>query len=294
MAPVPAETPTVTSYCNYLYDIASLIPQLQGAMASAKTLYTKYEQVLAYDEKMRQLATAYMPTFLSANSPVPSTLPVYVPWARRSLAIYAAHKIITIHRKFLGISFFNSAFTFTRRTCIAASKTILKEAQTATDKNGPLIWTDQAFVVAAGIVLSLDAFHRKSDEPEYAEHRNLTEEAIEYPHKFNLSMIASSGIKLLSFLVNEMDMSQDNGLTAGSRKRPCLENVEEHRLVKRPRVFNISSFMHSISAGPAATPRVDVTAESNADIAWDFFAGMFPPQTGFGDHLFDSFFRFEA
>jgi hypothetical protein len=93
MRVLPYTTPTITSYCNYLYDIAHLIPQLQDAMATSNTLYTKYEQVLKYDEKMRALATAYMPTFLSTNAPVASTWPVYVPWARRSLAICLAHKM---------------------------------------------------------------------------------------------------------------------------------------------------------------------------------------------------------
>lgn len=85
----PLSTPTQASYCNFLYDIAALMPQLQDAMAGCNTLFTKYEQVLKYDEKMRNLATASMPTFLSNNAPVSAEWPSYVNWARRSLTICA-------------------------------------------------------------------------------------------------------------------------------------------------------------------------------------------------------------
>ena len=197
MIPKPLSIPTQASYCNYRYDIAALMPQLLDAMASCNTLFTKYEQVLQYDEKMRKLATACMPTFLSTNAPVANNWPVYVGWARRSLTICASHKIIMIHRKFLGLSFTNSAFSFTRRTCIAASKTILKEALSANDEQGPVLWIEQAFSVAAGIILSLDLFHRSATEKEFGEHSGLVEDAIEYLKRFEGSKIASRGVQLL-------------------------------------------------------------------------------------------------
>jgi hypothetical protein len=96
MVPLPLSTPTQASYCNYRYDIAALMPQLLDAMTGCNTLFTKYEQVLRYDEKMRKLATACMPTFLSNNAPVATGWPIYVGWARRSLAICASHKIIMV------------------------------------------------------------------------------------------------------------------------------------------------------------------------------------------------------
>lgn len=284
-------TPSITSYCNYLFDIASLIPQLQDAVANSHTLYTKYEQVLIHDDKMRKLATASMPTFLSSNAPVASSWPIYVPWARRSLAICAAHKIIMIHRKFLGMSFTNAAFAFTRRTCLAAARTILKEAQAASDKSGPVLWIDQAFTVAAGIILCLDAFHRASDEPEYQEHKTLVKEAVGYLANFTLSVIASRGIKLLSFLLEELNISERE-TSLGTLKRPHGDISGSARATKRAKVFNLSTFMKSISVDSVETP-VPEDTETASELAWDAFADMFPPQTGFGgEHLFDSFFEF--
>ncbi|TLD36003.1 C6 zinc finger [Venturia nashicola] len=282
MQTVPNTTPTITSYCNYLYDIAHLITQLQDAMASSNTLYTKYEQVLKYDEKMRALATAYMPTFLSTNAPVASTWPTY----------------IMVHRKFLGLSFTNSAFVFTRRTCIAASKTILKEARAARDDYGPVLWIDQAFVVAAGIILSLDAFHRKPDEADFAEHQRLVSQAIDYLTQFPESKISIRGLQLLSFLTSELDAIAQTGTATsaqGSRKRQADGRPDsDRRPEKRARVFNLSAFMKAMDAGqnrlPVSTPQVNEVD----GIAWETFAEMFPPQTGFGgQHLFDEFSSFD-
>jgi hypothetical protein len=91
----PESTPTQASYCNYRYDIAALMPQLLDAMAGCNTMFTKYEQVLKFDDKMRKLATASMPTFLSSNAPVAAEWPTYVSWARRSLTICAGKFIPT-------------------------------------------------------------------------------------------------------------------------------------------------------------------------------------------------------
>src|ERR1700709_2445613 len=72
--------------------------------------------LLKHDRQLRNLATKHLPYYLQ-NVPVDTEWPCYVPWARRSLAISSAHKIIMIHRKFLGLSFVNPVFEFTRKTC---------------------------------------------------------------------------------------------------------------------------------------------------------------------------------
>lgn len=81
--------PTQASYCNFRYDIAALMPELLDAMAGCNTLYTKYEQVMKYDAKMRDLATSSIPIFLSKNGPVDAEWPRHISWARRSLTICA-------------------------------------------------------------------------------------------------------------------------------------------------------------------------------------------------------------
>ncbi|KAG9188456.1 hypothetical protein G6011_02379 [Alternaria panax] len=295
MIPQPLSKPTQASYCNYRYDIAALMPQLLDAMAGCNTLFTKYEQVLRYDEKMRKLATACMPTFLSNNAPVATGWPIYVGWARRSLAICASHKIIMIHRKFIGLSFTNSAFSFTRRTCIAASKTILKEALSGNDDQGPMLWIEQAFSVAAGIILSLDTFHRSTGEREFEEHKRLVADAIGYLRRFGDSKIASRGVQLLSSLQREL---QEGGcVNPKKRQRPTGYGDLTPSASKRARTFNVESFISNVSQDLQVTTPASSTPDiptSVGDASWNSFMNWLPPQTGFGGQsLFDDLLSFQ-
>jgi hypothetical protein len=56
-----------------------------------------------------------------------------------------------IHRKFLSMSFVNPMFEFTRRTCVAASRTVIKEQKEATRDGGPMLCIHQAFSVTASV-----------------------------------------------------------------------------------------------------------------------------------------------
>ena len=146
MAHIDETFPTYVSYGNYLNDIAKLMAEHHIAMADASTPYIRYEKVLLFDKKMRKLAKE-IPGYFSVTTPLHPSWPVFIPWARRSLTICFAHKIIMIHRAFISSSFTNPSFQMTRNTCIAAAKTILKEAKQEQDEDGPVIWIDQVRAV---------------------------------------------------------------------------------------------------------------------------------------------------
>ncbi|KAE8841296.1 hypothetical protein HRS9122_05422 [Pyrenophora teres f. teres] len=246
MIPQPLSTPTQASYCNYRYDIAALMPQLLDAMSGCNTLFTKYEQVLQYDEKMRKLATACLPTFLSINEPVARDWPIY-------------------------------------------------EALSSYDEQGPILWIEQAFSVAAGIILSLDSFHRSASENEYEEHTRLVADAIRYLKQFDNSKIASRGVELLSALQKELR----EGENIEVRKRPrTAEHSDAASSPKRTRLFNIDKFISNVSQNlqvttPATTPTSGDPAIV-ADTLWNSFASFLPPQTGFGGQsMFDELLSFQ-
>ena len=153
MRALPEDVPTDMTYNRVLYDVAILMPRLQDRLSMSNTLYTKYEQVMQSDTQMRAFVTKHIPYHLK-NVPIEEHWPCYVPWARRALTFSLSHKIIMIHRKFLGLSFTNPAFEFTRKTCVAASKTIAREQiRSARDTRDtcPLMWVYHAFSVAASV-----------------------------------------------------------------------------------------------------------------------------------------------
>ncbi|SPO07172.1 uncharacterized protein DNG_09866 [Cephalotrichum gorgonifer] len=249
VVPLPESVPTVTSYARFLSSIAAIMPPLQDGLISCNTPFTKYEQIIKYDKQLRSLATSGRPTFLS-NLPMEPGWPIYIPWARRALAISSSHKIIMIHRSFLSESFTKPAFAFTRRTCLAASKTIIKEYKCVVEEDGPVIWIHQAFSIAASIILILDILHREPGEREIAEHRQLIEDIVEILKKYRNSMIAVRGAKLLCALLEEIaNISND-----ASRKRR-LEDDADNRAQKRFRGFNVPVFVKSFCEGQRSSIR---------------------------------------
>jgi hypothetical protein len=123
-----------------------------------------------------------------------------------------------IHRKFLSMSFDNPAFAFTRRTCIAASKTILKEFRQALSSNGPVLWIYHAFSVAAAITLSLDMIYAKSQDASSAQHESMVAEAVQNLESAGNSKIAQRGASLLSDLL-KLIRSVKSGRTGTAQKR---------------------------------------------------------------------------
>ncbi|KIX09685.1 uncharacterized protein Z518_00766 [Rhinocladiella mackenziei CBS 650.93] len=316
MLPLPDDTPSMTSFPNFLCEIASLMPQMHDAIIGSNTLYTKYEQVLDYDAKMRTLATEGCPRFFSMREPMSPEWPAFIPWAKRSLTICFAHKIIMIHRAFLGRSFTEPAFDFTRRTCMAAAKTILKEARQAYDEEGPMLWIDQAFMVAAGITLALDIFHRQPNEPEYEEHRKLVDNTISMLGKFENSMIALRGIRLLSSLLAEQarltaDQTLENYRkrtheSMGSRGQPKRQKFNVPKFVES--FVGNDSFTHSLrTANRGVEPSLDLYEPTEAartpasqepmitsDLGYETFEQLFPPHTGISNNfLFEDLLNFD-
>lgn len=115
-----------------------------------------------------------------------------------------ANSVEMIHRKFLGMSVHDKCFAFTRRTCLAAAKTIIKEVKEEMSNDTPILWTFQAFIVAAATILSLDNFNRHRSARETSEHRRLVSETIDIlSASVQVSSNATRGTRLLSDLLAE-------------------------------------------------------------------------------------------
>jgi hypothetical protein len=203
MDPIDETCPTYISYTNYLFEIAKLMAKHHEAVLRSSTLLTKYEHTLDYDHRLRTLATKAMPGYFHVVEPIDPGWPDWIPWARRSLTVCFAHKMIMIHRAFLRKSFENAAFSATRSTCLAAAKTILKEAQTR-DVEGPTIWIDEAYCASAGVVLCLDILHRPPTDVLFQNHVDLVRECISRMHRCSWSTVAVRGARVLTALLDKI------------------------------------------------------------------------------------------
>lgn len=304
----PPEIPMGVSFSNFLYEIAKLLPQMHDSVLGANTLYTKYEKVLEWDANLRQLVTAQCPKFLNAMEPLEPQWPAWVPWARRSTSLCFYHKIIMIHRPFLGKSFTEPTFSFSRRACLSASKSILKEAKQAYDEEGPTLWIDQAFMVAAGITLALDIFHRKEGEPELEEHRRLVETTINMLGKYDDSMIGLRGCRLLASLLAEQAKLCANNQLENMRKH-AIEGVDQG--AEKRQKFDVPRFVEQFVGGASFTSGLKTNGQApppaqneatttsidpvdDGTYTYERFEQLFPPQAGISNNfLFEDLLNFD-
>lgn len=231
--------PTYVSYTNYLFQIAKLMAKHHEAMLRSSTLLTKYEHTIDYDHRLRTLASKAMPKYFDVGKPVDPAWPDWITWARRSLTVCFAHKMIMIHRHFLRKSFEVTTFSATRSTCLAAARTILKEAQTR-DMDGPTIWVDEAYCASAGAVLCLDLLHRSPTDSLFQNHADLVRECISRLHRYSWGSIAARGARVLEFILDKIETGKPLTIDAelsqvlqmvGSEQTPNTDGVDEACLV---------------------------------------------------------------
>lgn len=86
--------PAITTYGNFLFRVASLMPALQDRSSEARGIDAKYEHVLQFDKTMRELVISQLPPCLNSQTQVDPMWPHWVAVARRCLTITSAHKII--------------------------------------------------------------------------------------------------------------------------------------------------------------------------------------------------------
>ncbi|KAL3459753.1 hypothetical protein BJX64DRAFT_290922 [Aspergillus heterothallicus] len=250
MLRLPDDEPTSLGYHRVLYQVARLMPRLQDDLAQSNTPYTKYEHVLRYDTQMRTLAK-HVPPWLK-NTPLQCSWPRHVPWARHCLSISSAHKIIMIHRKFLWPSFTNPAFSFTRKTCIAASKTIIRECKLVAEEDGPILWIYHAFAVAASIILCLDLLFRSPAEAEHQGHRDLVGDTITILSGSGPSMIAKRGVRILR-LLSHAEQGRDSAEVLSHVEVPSLSPDDQRCAVDIRKL--VQAVCDQEAAGPV--PRED-------------------------------------
>lgn len=158
LAELPPNTPTISTYVRVLVELAALMPGLAdglGPMNKRKPRREQYEHILQVDQKMRAIVNSIPPFLLRSDRAKEAQIP-WLRIARRSLAITAAEKIIMIHRPFLFRSFQDPTYSHSRRTCVAAAMTILREHEAIVQEDDLSIWTHTAFAITAAVILCFE------------------------------------------------------------------------------------------------------------------------------------------
>lgn len=288
--------PTSSSYGRMVAREAMLMPQVLdglGPLTSRKPMSNIYEHILKCDKDMRQLFRG-MPAYLLRDT-TPDNLhklsqPVWLPTARRTLAISAADKIITTHRPVLFYSFQDPAFSTTRTTCCAAAVTILREHERAVMDGTLSIWTQTAFCITAVMVLGTELLHRQADE-QAAIYRQLLSKVGERLRSRRCDVLARSCAELVGvFLKLEEElvvkaMRMHEGTLEEKRRKAISEITLDDSILAKFRELNVGLEVQDWPwASPTAMPTFDPSFQ--ADSVFEDFGAWFDEVFGSTDSTF--------
>ncbi|KAJ5496915.1 hypothetical protein N7463_008902 [Penicillium fimorum] len=279
---MPITTPTISTYIRVLVNLAELMPGLVdglGPMKSRKPMRQQYEHILDIDQKMRGIVKNIPPFFLRGDR----TMEAQIPWlaiARRSLAITAAEKIIMIHRPFLFRSFNDSTYTYSRRTCVAAAMTILREHEVIVREGDISIWTHTAFAITAAVIMCFEVNATAENQAIIAQsHKDAIVAARTRLADRTNDVLAQRGVALIDAIFNSDTASGPAGL--------------RNRMIDFGQILAKFSTFTRMNLGPE-TPDTSVSRFSNSDpqdVIGAHFNEMQPAWDTAEDIDFDAWFN---
>ncbi|KAF5664703.1 c6 zinc finger domain-containing protein [Fusarium heterosporum] len=220
------ETLTINSYPRALARIALVMPPLLDGLTSIQSrasLTETYKVIVKCYSALREVVRN-LPTFLMQTSPLESVtddyLPAWLPFARRSLALSTADKVIMIHRPVLYHAFQVPMLTEARKLCLSAAKAIFKEYESISKEGVIPIWTHSAFCVTAAVVVGLELLFREAHTDEEARSLRSTMKSTAYSLRNRHSDIIAARCAALidtilsveeELVVNIMRLSLDGG-----------------------------------------------------------------------------------
>lgn len=273
LAQMPDHMPTISTYVRVLVTLAALMPGLVdglGPMNRRKPHREQYEHILRVDQRMRAVVKN-IPSFLLRPDTIKEA---QVPWlsiARRSLAITAAEKIIMIHRLFLFRSFHDTTYNHSRRTCVAAAMTILREHEAIVNSDDLSIWTHTAFAITAAVILcfEVNTSMSESSDADVKIYRTSVLSARDRLAARQFDVLAQRGVALIDAIFITEQSSLDNSKT----KQGSLDDFG--------RIFSAYSTLSKVTSNPSLdemapakppghSPEVAARAEADEiQLAWD-------------------------
>lgn len=271
--------PMWVDYRNYLQDIASLMADFHDATTALTDPEAKYEQILSFDRKLRELNSQQEHRlFFTYGSDI--SVPQWLRWARRVALILHADRLIVMHRSFLGKSFTDSKYVYSRWASVAAAKAIVREVDVVSaDGEHPSIWTNHGHLASASITLCLDIIHRSEGENEYVEHHKLLNKAFSLLGSYDESTLALRGIQMVSSLLKGKTITPvDPNARDTEHKRQLSEQGRfSWPLESRRAIHGIgaedSANVNPLSPSSEATTAVDVHAANDPN---SIHASMIP------------------
>ncbi|GAA5905433.1 hypothetical protein JCM8208_004277 [Rhodotorula glutinis] len=165
-----------------------------------------YDLLLDVDREIRDIIETG-PAFLrSDDDKALEEQPPWVRWMLHWWIMSVSHKLLMCHRVFLGRSFRDSRFAFSRKAAIEAARSIIQELVKGSHLPYQHLWTVPYHSISAAVVVILDIFQSSSADPDLVHKRREVQSVLDELRVLSdegNSQIASRGIQLLTTLLAE-------------------------------------------------------------------------------------------
>ena len=203
LAPLPLSNPTPVAKILLSHKIAACVRRFFEDVNAANSSGPSYDRALQVDREIRDvLKTA--PAWLREAEADVGHLPAWVAWVRHYWPISVNHKIIAVHRVFLGRSFKNLQYAYSRKAAIESARTIVGQLKKGRGMPYQQIWTVPYHAIVAATTLVLDVFQGSTSDGENQQKRAEVQDALaELTILADNSDIARRGVQMLLTLLTE-------------------------------------------------------------------------------------------
>ncbi|GAA5835326.1 hypothetical protein JCM5353_006735 [Sporobolomyces roseus] len=198
----PHEEPTTVTKILFTYQVAACIRRFfEDVNCSTSRGGPSYELCLDVDRQIRAIINDG-PAFLKVDH---AGSEEWVKNLRHYYIISVSHKLLICHRVFLGRSFRDPRYAYSRRSAIEAARSVIQEIARGGHPHYQQLWTLPFHTIAASTTIILDIFQSSSVDPDTPNKRQEVQVALEELRKLSNegSSIASRGVQLLSTLLAE-------------------------------------------------------------------------------------------
>ncbi|KAL7416324.1 hypothetical protein BDY24DRAFT_379292 [Mrakia frigida] len=229
------EVPTLDSHTGQLLKLAVQVHKLFDGFHATKIVpYSLILQADAETAEILQNAPSWMQWSNDGRpNPLPSNAPPWLEWQSKTFLISAAHKIIILHRPYLGRAFSDPKFQKSRDACVLQACRILQVLRECQLEEFRKTWTNLTHSVAAAVILILEFSHTSTENNHGEEPLRLVVDAIEIFRSLRShSTIAEKGVRVLTAFLEEQLRKHGGVNGPGSLKRKATGEVELEKAIK--------------------------------------------------------------
>ncbi|ORY63814.1 hypothetical protein BCR35DRAFT_308781 [Leucosporidium creatinivorum] len=241
------DEPTPVSKLIVLFKTATCVRRFFEDMNSSNGGLS-YDLCLQIDREIREIMLK-APRYLQPDAEVEG-FPPYVAWMRHYFILSVSHKLLVIHRVFLGRSFRDPRYGYSRKAAIDAARSMIGQLVKGSRLPYQHIWTIPYHTIVASTTLILDIFQCSLSDPldDVANKRREVELAIfELQVLAPNSPIAARGVQLLTTLLGE---------EAKHRRTAASSSIQNPRKRKAPsdseRFGDVAKRVVSNARGPGS------------------------------------------